>query len=151
MWWAWKNNNNNNNLEEDWAHLDTQGICNSAEELDVSTVELSSALADPQHVCRAVVPQASGGILASERLFVRKQETLMRGVELRCPHHGMIGSQSRRGHKPQSFIHMVRQIPIPDKKKQKKFNAPVLQDLSSTKDHVTLNLTKCKSSTRSKT
>ncbi len=118
MWWAWKNNNNNNNnnLEEDWAHLDTQGICNSAEELDVSTVELSSALADPQHVCRAVVPQASGGILASERLFVRKQETLMRGVELRCPHHGMVGSQSRRGHKPQSFIHMVRQIPIPDKK-----------------------------------
>jgi hypothetical protein len=68
----------------------------------------------------AIVPQASGGILAGESLLVREQQTLMRGIELCGSHHGMIGSQSASGHKAQCLIHMVGQIPISAEKNRRR-------------------------------
>jgi hypothetical protein len=102
------------------AYLHTQGISNPTEELDVGTIKLSGALANPQHMSGAIVPQASGGILAGESLLVREQQTLMRGIELCGSHHGMIGSQSASRHKAQCLIHMVGQIPISAEKSRRR-------------------------------
>jgi MFS family permease len=48
----------------------------------VGAVELPGALADPEHVGRAVVPVAGEGVLAGERFLVAEDEGLVRGVEV---------------------------------------------------------------------
>jgi hypothetical protein len=48
----------------------------------VGAVELAGALADPQHVGRAVVPVAGERVLPGERLFVAEEERLVAGVEV---------------------------------------------------------------------
>src|SRR5690242_6897224 len=45
-------------------------------------VRLARALADPDHVRRAVVPLAGGRIDPGQRLLVRQQQRLVAGVEL---------------------------------------------------------------------
>ncbi len=62
-------------LHADW-------IADASQELHVGTVQLSSALADPQHVRRAVVPLTGEGVLASQCLFVAENQRLVRGVHV---------------------------------------------------------------------
>ena len=47
--------------------------------MDVGAVELAGALADPEHVGRAVVPVAGERVLAGERLLVAEDERLVAG------------------------------------------------------------------------
>jgi hypothetical protein len=48
----------------------------------VGAVELAGALADPEHVGRAVVPVAGERVLAGQRLLVAEDERLVAGVEV---------------------------------------------------------------------
>ena len=54
-------------------------VADAAQELDVGAVELAGALADPQHVRRAVVPAAGGRVLPGERLLVAEDQRLVAG------------------------------------------------------------------------
>ena len=73
------------------AELDAERVADAAEELDVGAVELARALADPEHVGRAVVPLAGERVLPGERLLVAEQQRLVARVEVdlvqlrRCP------------------------------------------------------------------
>src|SRR5204862_3073884 len=62
--------------------LDSDWIADTTQELDVRVVELARALADPQHVGRAVVPVAAERVDAGERLFVAEQQRFVAGVEV---------------------------------------------------------------------
>ena len=57
-------------------------VADAAEELDVGAVELAGALADPEHVRRAVVPVAGERVLPGERLLVAEDQRLVAGVEV---------------------------------------------------------------------
>ncbi len=71
-------------------------------------VELASALADPQHVSRAVVPAVGEGIAAREGLFVGEDQGLMGGVEVDLGHAGIVGRANAAGfHEPQGTIDLV--------------------------------------------
>ena len=64
------------------AELAAERVADAAEELDVGAVELAGALADPEHVGRAVVPVAGEGVLAGERLLVAEDQRLVAGEEV---------------------------------------------------------------------
>ena len=83
------------------ADLAADGVTDPAQELDVCAVELTGALADPQHVGRTVVPVAGQRVAASEGLFVSENQCLVRGehvdlmegrvvlgVDAACAHEG---------------------------------------------------------------
>ena len=59
------------------ADLAADRVADATEELDVRAVEFASALADPQHVRRAVEPAAGERVLAGERLFVAEDQRLV--------------------------------------------------------------------------
>ncbi len=73
-------------------------VLDAAQELDMRAVGLARAVADPQHVRRAVVPIAAGGIDARQRLLVRQQQRLVRGVEIGLAdlRRGLRGQAARR-------------------------------------------------------
>ena len=48
--------------------LDTQGIANATQVLQVSAIELPGPFPAPQEVTRAAVPEACCAVLASQRL-----------------------------------------------------------------------------------
>jgi hypothetical protein len=60
-------------------HLDADGVADAAQELDVRVVQLARALAAPQEVAGAAVPEAGGGVLAGQRLLVVHQQALRLG------------------------------------------------------------------------
>ena len=62
--------------------LAAERIADAPEELDVRAVELAGAVADPEHVRRAVVPLAREGVGASERLLVPEDQRLVARVEV---------------------------------------------------------------------
>ena len=62
--------------------LHADRVADAAEELDVGAVELAGALADPQHVGRAVVPVAGERVLAGERLLVAEDQRLVARVDV---------------------------------------------------------------------
>ena len=64
------------------AELAADRVADAAEELDVGAVELAGALADPEHVGRAVVPVAGERVLAGEGLLVAEDERLVAGEEV---------------------------------------------------------------------
>ncbi len=64
------------------ARLEAQRVAHAAQELDVGAVGLARAVADPQHVGRAVVPVARGRIDAGQRLLVLQQQRLVAGEEV---------------------------------------------------------------------
>jgi hypothetical protein len=65
------------------ADLAADRVADAAEELDVRAVELAGALADPEHVRRAVVPVAGERVLPGERLLVAEHQRLVARVERR--------------------------------------------------------------------
>ena len=61
------------------AHLDADGVANATQVLDVRVVQLPRALAAPQEVAAAAVPEAGGGVLARQRLLIVHQQALRAG------------------------------------------------------------------------
>jgi hypothetical protein len=64
------------------ADLQAERIRDSAQELDVGAVELAGAIADPEHVRRAVVPVAGQRVAPGERLLVVQDQRFVAGVEV---------------------------------------------------------------------
>ena len=88
-----------------WPDLAADGVTDAAEELDVGTVELACALADPQHVCRAVVPAAAQRILAGQRFLVAQQQRFVAGVEVDLVQVvGVLGVDTAGPHEAQGAI-----------------------------------------------
>src|SRR3546814_15008415 len=56
--------------------LHADRVVDAAHELDVSLLRLARAVADPQHVGRAVVPLAGQAVGAGQRLLVPQQQRL---------------------------------------------------------------------------
>mmetsp|Transcript_69921 Transcript_69921/g.221520 ORF Transcript_69921/g.221520 Transcript_69921/m.221520 type:complete len:259 (-) Transcript_69921:840-1616(-) len=88
-------------------HLDPEGVAHALEELDVGLVQLARALAAPDHVGGAVVPQPGGGVLAGQRLLVVEEEALMGGVELGGLHEGVVGADAARLHEAQGLVDLL--------------------------------------------
>ena len=64
------------------AHLDTDGVADAAEVLDMSAVDGAGAIADPGQVGAEVVIAPLPLIGAGERLFVQQMQAFMRGEEI---------------------------------------------------------------------
>ncbi len=64
------------------ADLAADRVADAAEELDVRAVEIAGALADPEHVRRAVVPVARHRVAAGERFFVAEDQRFVGGVDV---------------------------------------------------------------------
>ena len=62
--------------------LASDRVADAAQELDVRTVEGARALADPEHVGRAVVPAAGERVLPRERLLVAEEERFVAGEDI---------------------------------------------------------------------
>jgi hypothetical protein len=51
-------------------HLDAKRVGNTPEKLNMRTIKLASALANPEHVGRTIVEKTRGGVLTGQGLFV---------------------------------------------------------------------------------
>ena len=63
------------------AAFQPERVADAAQELDMRLVRVARAVADPEHVRRAVVPLARQAVDAGQRLFPGQQQRLVRGVE----------------------------------------------------------------------
>ncbi len=89
-------------------------VADPAKELHVGAVELAGAFADPDHVGRAVVPGAGGGVAARERLFVGEQQRLVAGVDVDFAEAGVgLGVHTGRPHEPERTIDLAGQLLVP--------------------------------------
>lgn len=79
----------------------------------MGSIELAGALADPEHVGRTVIVQARGGVLAGERLLVRKEKTLMGCPKLCRCHDRVIHRKPSCRHEAEGLIHPMGQLLIP--------------------------------------
>ena len=74
----------------------------------MGAVELAGALADPEHVRRAVVPVAGEGVLPGERLLVAEDERLVAGGEVDGVQLGWrLGVDAAGRHEPQGPLDAV--------------------------------------------
>ncbi len=88
-------------------------VADTAEELDVRAVELASALADPQHVRRAVVPAAAQRVLTGERLLVAEQQRLVTGVEVDLVQVVVVlGVDTAGPHEPQGSVDLGGELVV---------------------------------------
>ena len=95
------------------ADLATQRVEHAPEELDVGPVELAGALADPQHVGRAVVPLAGEGVLAGQGLLVVEHQRLVAGEQLHLLDLGRHrAGDAAGGHEPQGPVDLVGHGPV---------------------------------------
>src|SRR6185437_6149700 len=69
--------------------LEPERILDAARVFDVRMIELTGAVADPQHVARGRVPVAGRGIDARERLLEAEKQRLVTGVEIGRAQLGM--------------------------------------------------------------
>ena len=73
-------------------------------------LRVTSAIPDPEHVRRAVVPQAGQGVPARERFLVREQESFVAGPDVdlvQCPLRREVDPD--RLHEPQRALDLVRE------------------------------------------
>ena len=88
--------------------LQPSGLPTPRQELDVGAVELAGALADPEHVGRAVVPVAGERVLPGEGLLVAEDERLVAGVEVDLVQLGLgLGVDAAGLHEPQGPVDLV--------------------------------------------
>ena len=93
--------------------LQPNRVADAAQELDVRAVELPGALADPQHVRRAVVPPAAQRVLAGERLLVAEQQGLVAGVEVDLVEVVVVlGVDAAGTHEPQGPIDLCSHLVV---------------------------------------
>ena len=64
------------------ADLAAERVLHASKELDMGAVELAGALADPEHVGRAVVPIAGEGVLPGQRFFVVEEKRFVAREEV---------------------------------------------------------------------
>ena len=87
-----------------WPDLAADRILDASEELHMGIVETAGALADPEHVGRAVVPVAGGArrVLTGEGFLVAEEQRLVRGVEVDLVDGGRLREVDAAGrHEPQ--------------------------------------------------
>ena len=95
------------------ADLDTDGIADAAQELDMRRSFKAGSVADPQHVRAGVIPVAGQRILPSQRLLVREQQRFVAGVELRALQlRHRVGIDPARIHEIERFANTISNIPI---------------------------------------
>eukprot|EP00968_Pinguiococcus_pyrenoidosus_P002911 scaffold170_cov281-Pinguiococcus_pyrenoidosus.AAC.13 len=85
------------------ADLHAERVSNSSRELHVGTVELTSPLADPEHVRGAVVPLPRRAVLAGEGFLIRQEQALMSSVEVR-------GAERRAGRVHTDRLHEAERL-----------------------------------------
>jgi hypothetical protein len=91
-----------------WGRACSRSGCARRRELDVGAVELAGALADPEHVGRAVVPVAGERVLAGEGLLVAEDERLVAGVEVDLVELGVVSVSMPAGrHEAQGPVDLV--------------------------------------------
>ena len=79
------------------AELDPERVPDAGEELDVRAVRLVRALADPEHVRRAVVPVAGQRVPPGQRLFVVEHEALVARPEVDAVQPSRLGDVDAAG------------------------------------------------------
>ena len=90
------------------AELAADRVADAAEELHVGAVELAGALADPEHVGRAVVPVAGERVLPGERLLVAEDQRLVARVEVDLVQVGLrLGVDAAGPHEAQGPVDLV--------------------------------------------
>ena len=83
----------------------------AGEELDVRAVELAGALADPEQMCRAVVPVAGQRVTAGQALLVVEQQAFVAGVDVDLVQPPLGGQvDAARGHEPQRALDLTREL-----------------------------------------
>mmetsp|Transcript_25232 Transcript_25232/g.54844 ORF Transcript_25232/g.54844 Transcript_25232/m.54844 type:complete len:290 (-) Transcript_25232:475-1344(-) len=92
--------------------LDTNGILDSTQKLDVGMVKLPGPLTAPQEVRRAIIPVPTGAVLASEGLLVVQQQALMAGVELSFTHQRAGRVHTAGNHELNCLIHALGQVQV---------------------------------------
>jgi hypothetical protein len=98
-------------------NIDSQGIGISKKKLNVCSIKLTSALTNPEHVCRATRKESGGRILTGECLLIWKQQTLMWGSKLSGWHHWVVQCQSTCCHEAQGLIYPVCQFTVSERGK----------------------------------
>ena len=79
----------------------------------MGAVEVAGALADPEHVRRAVVPTAGGRVLAGERLLVAEHQGLVAGPHVDLAERGVrLGVHPGGAHEAQGTIDLERQLVV---------------------------------------
>ena len=77
----------------------------------MGAVELAGALADPEHVGRAVVPVAGDRVLPGQRLLVAEDQRLVAGVEVdRVQLRLGLGGDAAGLHEAQGPVDLVGQL-----------------------------------------
>ena len=95
------------------ADLATQRVVDAPQELDVGTVELSGAVADPEHVGRAVVPASGERVAAGEGLLIAEQERLVAREEVDLAELGQaLGGDATGPHELHGPVDLRRQVLI---------------------------------------
>ncbi|QTK78540.1 hypothetical protein AT6N2_C0675 [Agrobacterium tumefaciens] len=93
--------------------LQADRVLDAAEIFDMRMVELTRAVADPDHVARCRVPVAGGGIDTGQRLFVTEQQGLMAGEEIRLAQARIaVGADADRLHEVHGFGNAVGQLAV---------------------------------------
>eukprot|EP00978_Attheya_sp_CCMP212_P018284 scaffold49817_cov43-Attheya_sp.AAC.1 len=93
-------------------NLDAKRVANATDKFEVCAVQLTGALSDPEHVGRAVVPLASGGVLAGECLFVGEEETFVCRVKV-CLGEGGRGRVYANGlHESEGLIDLGGELAV---------------------------------------
>ncbi|MOA10002.1 hypothetical protein D3C78_1298710 [compost metagenome] len=93
------------------ADLDPDRVVHPAQELHMCAIELAGAVADPQHVRRAVVVVAGQAVLAHEGFFVVQQQCLVGGEKAGFAQlRGAV--QAAGAHEGQGLVDAVGQLVV---------------------------------------
>ncbi|CAB5057291.1 unannotated protein [freshwater metagenome] len=93
------------------ADLAPNRVADAPEELDVGPVELARALADPEHVGRAVVPTSGQRVLTCERLLVPEQQRFVARVHVDLVQRGGgLGVHPAGAHEAQRPIDLLGEL-----------------------------------------
>ncbi|MNH17312.1 hypothetical protein D3C79_769810 [compost metagenome] len=93
------------------ANLDPDRVVHAAQELHMGTVQLAGAVADPQHVRRAVVVVAGQAVLAHEGFFIVQQQCFVGGEEAGFAQLRR-AVQAAGAHECQGFVDAVGQLVV---------------------------------------
>lgn len=81
-------------------YLDSKRISNTSQELNMSTIQLTSSFPNPNHVGRTIIVKPRCRVLSSQRLLIRQVEALMGSPKFSCGHDWVINGEPSRRHKP---------------------------------------------------
>ena len=93
--------------------FDADRVANSTKELDMRRPFETGAITDPEEMRARVIPVAGQAVLPCQRLLVRKKESFVAGIELRCfqLRHG-VGIDTAGRHEIERFADAVGHVAI---------------------------------------